>query len=112
MGPAAMWRTRITPYCILRLTWCRSLQWRPVTSPAEFGQVGSGLFNFTARSGTNELHGSAYEYFVNEDLNAGQPLTNSGHGHLVRPKNRQNDYGFTIGGPWYISKLYDGRNKT
>jgi hypothetical protein len=79
---------------------------------AEFGQVGSGLFNFTARSGTNQVHGSGYDYLVNEDLNAGQPFTNSGHGHLIRPKNRQNDWGFTIGGPWYIPKLYDGRNKT
>lgn len=79
---------------------------------AEFGQVGGGLFNFTARSGTNQLHGSAYEYLVNEDLNAGQPFTNSGNGHLIRPKNRQNDYGFTVGGPWYIPRVYDGRNKT
>jgi Carboxypeptidase regulatory-like domain len=78
----------------------------------EFGQVGGGLFNFTARSGTNQLHGSGYEYFVNEFLNAGQPFTNNGNNQLIRPKNRQNDYGFTIGGPWYIPKLYDGRNKT
>ncbi len=79
---------------------------------AEYGQVSGGLFNFTARSGTNDLHGSAYEYWVNEDLNAGQPFTDSGKGHLIRPKNRQNDYGFTVGGPVYIPKLYNGRNKT
>jgi len=37
---------------------------------AEFGQAGGGLFNITMKSGTNQFHGSGYEYFVNEDLNA------------------------------------------
>jgi hypothetical protein len=78
----------------------------------EFGAVTGGLFNFTARSGTNQFHGSAYEYFENEDLNAGQPFTTAPGGGLIRPKNRQNDYGFTVGGPVRIPKLYDGRNRT
>jgi hypothetical protein len=68
----------------------------------EFGQVGGGFFNVTMRSGTNQLHGSAYEYFVNEALNAGVPFTNDGHGDLLRPRARRNDYGFTLGGPVYI----------
>src|SRR6185312_9472378 len=38
---------------------------------AEFGQAGGGLFNVTMKSGTNQFHGSGYEYFVNEFLNAG-----------------------------------------
>lgn len=38
---------------------------------AEYGQVGGGYFNFTMKSGTNQLHGSAYDFFVNEALNAG-----------------------------------------
>ena len=78
----------------------------------EFGAVTGGLFNFTARSGTNQYHGSGYEYFENEDLNAGQPYTKASGGGLIRPKNRQNDYGFTVGGPVRIPKLYDGRNRT
>ncbi len=78
----------------------------------EFGAVIGGLYNFTARSGTNQFHGSAYEYFENEDLNAGQPFTTAPGGGLIRPKNRQNDYGFTVGGPVRIPKLYDGRNRT
>jgi hypothetical protein len=73
---------------------------------AEYGQVGGGLFNFTARSGTNQLHGSAYEYWVNEVLNAAQPFTwNDATNSNTRPKNRQNDYGFTVGGPVYIPKF-------
>ena len=78
---------------------------------AEFGQAGGGVFNVTMKSGTNSFHGTAYEYFVNEDLNAGVPFTNSGNGHLLRPRQRRNDYGFTVGGPIMLPKLYDGHNK-
>ncbi len=79
---------------------------------AEYGQVGGGFFNLTMKSGTNQFHGSAYDYFVNEALNAGQPFTNNGHGGLVNPVARRNDYGFTIGGPVAIPKVYNGRDKT
>jgi hypothetical protein len=79
---------------------------------AEFGRVGGGLFNFTSRSGSNQFHGSGYEYFTNEYLGAGQPFTNSGHGHLVRPQNRSHDFGFSVGGPVLIPKVYSGRNRT
>ena len=79
---------------------------------AEYGQVGGGYFNFTVKSGTNQFHGSAYDYFVNEVLNAGQPFTNNGSGSLVRPVQRRNDYGFTLGGPVDIPKLYNGHDKT
>src|SRR5215472_5470660 len=46
----------------------------------EFGQVGGGYFNLTMKSGSNQFHGSAYDYFVNEVLNAGTPFSNNGHG--------------------------------
>src|SRR5579883_766310 len=79
---------------------------------AEYGQVGGGMFNFTTRSGTNEYHGSAYEYFVNDKLNAGVPFTDNGHGGHVRPASHKDDFGFSIGGPVRIPKVYDGRNRT
>jgi len=79
---------------------------------AEFGQAGGGLFNITMRSGTNGYHGSAYEYFVNEDLNAAYPFSNDGSGNKLRLRARRNDYGGTMGGPIYIPKIYDGHNKT
>ena len=79
---------------------------------AEFGQVGGGLFNFTARSGTNQVHGSAYGYFANEALNAGVPFTDGGNNQHVRPKARRQDFGFSVGGPIYIPKVYNGKNKT
>jgi hypothetical protein len=78
---------------------------------AEFGQVGGGYFNVTMRSGTNTLHGGAYEYFVNEALNAGTPFTNDGKGHLLRSRQRRNDYGFTLGGPIVLPKVYNGHDK-
>jgi hypothetical protein len=79
---------------------------------AEFGQVQGGMVNFTSRSGSNQIHGTGYDYMMNEALNAGRPYTNDGNGHLVRPRMRNNNYGFTAGGPVYLPKLYDGRNRT
>jgi hypothetical protein len=73
---------------------------------AEYGQVGGGFLNYTMRSGSNEIHGSAYEYFTNEGLNAGHPWLHT------KPRVRQNNYGFTFGGPVYIPGAYNGRNKT
>ena len=78
----------------------------------EYGQVSGGLINFTAKSGSNEFHGSAIEYFRNEDFNAGQPFTSSGNGHLLRPTNRSHDFGGGVGGPVRIPHLYNGRNRT
>src|SRR6516162_3404506 len=85
---------------------------------AEYGQAGGGYFNYTMKSGTNSLHGSAYDYFVNEVLNAGKPFTDAGTtnsqkaGQHIRNVVRRNDYGFTLGGPVWIPKVYNGRDKT
>jgi len=79
---------------------------------AEFGQVSGGLFNFTSRSGTNQIHGSAYEYFVHEGFNAGIPFTNDGKGNLVRPRARRHDFGGSVGGPVILPKIYNGRDRT
>ncbi|MEI9974959.1 MAG: TonB-dependent receptor [Ignavibacteriota bacterium] len=73
---------------------------------AEYGQVLGGLYNFTTKSGTNQPHGSVYEEFTNEDLNAAQPWNH------IRNRDRQNDYGFSVGGPVWIPKVYNGKNKT
>ena len=80
---------------------------------AEYGQVGGGYINFTMKSGTNQFHGSAYDYFQNADLNAGLPFTINANGTgLVRNPLNRNDYGFTLGGPVSIPKLYNGKDKT
>jgi hypothetical protein len=82
---------------------------------AEYGQVGGGYINYTMKSGTNQFHGSGYDYFQNEFLNAGLPFTDivkDGVQQHVRNPLRRNDYGVTFGGPIKIPKLYDGKDKT
>ncbi len=85
---------------------------------AEYGQAGGGYFNFTMKSGTNQFHGSGYDYLVNEAFNAGLPFTDAGTqsplkaGQHIRNPQRRNDYGFTLGGPIRIPKLYNGQNKS
>jgi hypothetical protein len=79
---------------------------------AEFGLVAGGLFNFTSRGGTNEFHGSAYDYITNEALNAGVPFTNNGRNGHNRIQSRLHDFGFSAGGPVILPKLYNGKNKT
>ncbi|MBV8843372.1 MAG: TonB-dependent receptor [Bryobacterales bacterium] len=81
---------------------------------AEFGQAGGGVYNTTMKSGTNQYHGSAYDYMANEAFNAGTPNTQkpgSPNEH-IRNRQRRNDYGFTLGGPVRIPKLFNGRDKT
>jgi hypothetical protein len=73
---------------------------------AEYGQVLGGLFNFTTKSGTNQLRGSLYEYMTNEALDARRPFTGA------RPISRKHNYGFSLGGPVRVPGLYEGRNKT
>src|SRR6266516_4874012 len=85
---------------------------------AEFGQAGGGYFNFTMKSGTNQFHGAVYDYLVNEAFNAGLPFTAAGTqtplkaGKHIRNPQRRNDYGFTLGGPISIPKLYNGQNRS
>jgi len=79
---------------------------------AEYGQAGGGLFNITMKSGTNNFHGTFYEYFVNEALNAAMPFSFTPEGGKFRPRNRRNDLGGTFGGPVIIPKLYNGKDKT
>src|SRR5882762_8516464 len=47
---------------------------------AKYGQSGGGIFNYTSKSGTNRLHGTAFIYLENEDLNAGQPFNYTSSG--------------------------------
>ncbi|HSP66863.1 MAG TPA: TonB-dependent receptor, partial [Bryobacteraceae bacterium] len=85
---------------------------------AEYGQAGGGYFNYTMKSGTNQFHGSAYDYFVNEILNAGTPFTDAGltnsrrSGEHIRNAQRRNNYGFMFGGPIAIPKIYNGHDKS
>jgi len=79
---------------------------------AEFGQAGGGYFNYTMKSGTNQFHGSAYDYVNDDVFNAGTPFTDDGNGGHIKNALHRNDYGFTLGGPILIPKVYDGHDKT
>ena len=64
---------------------------------AEFGRAGGAVINVVTKSGTNEWHGSAFEFFRDEALNSNTPiLTARG---AKRPKSQINQFGATIGGP-------------
>ena len=76
---------------------------------AEFGRSGAAVLNATIKSGTNEFHGDVWEFFRNDKLDAADFFENE---HQV-PKGelRQNQFGFTAGGPVVIPHVFDGRNK-
>ena len=76
---------------------------------AEFGRSGAAVLNATIKSGTNELHGAAWEFFRNDKLDAADFFENAGG--IPKGELRQNQFGFTAGGPVVIPKLYNGRNK-
>ncbi len=75
------------------------------TYSAEYG-FSANQINIVSKSGTNKLHGSVFEFARNDAFDA------STHFQPVKPELRQNQFGFVLGGPVFIPKLYDGRDKT
>ena len=75
---------------------------------AAYGR-GSGLLNFHIRSGTNHLHGGAWEFLRNDALDA-QGFKFSPTAQKATEK--QHEFGYKVGGPVFIPKIYDGRDKT
>lgn len=73
---------------------------------AEYGQVQGGVFILATRSGTNQYHGDAWEYWQNNLLDAKKPFV------YTAALDRKDDFGATFSGPLVIPKLYNGRNKT
>ena len=81
------------------------------TLPAEFGRTSGGIESFTTKSGTNSYHGAAFDLLHNDKLNA-VPWNNISNGSNVNPRDHQNDYGGSLGGPVWIPKVYNGHDKT
>ena len=77
---------------------------------AEFGSSSGGVVNFTLKSGGNGYHGEAYDLLRNTSLNANSYVNNANK--LPRNLDRENDFGFNVGGPIWIPKLYKGTNRT
>lgn len=109
------------------------------TPSAEFGHTSGGIESFTTKSGTNTFHGSVFELFRNEALDAmpwninyqnaiakydnqqiatwnqanpGNPYPGSVEAITRKPRDRQNDFGGSLGGPVRIPHVYNGTDKT
>ncbi len=74
---------------------------------AENGQ-GTAIITASLRSGTNQIHGSMYEFLRNQVLDA----RNFFNSTAVRPPVKQNQFGFTLGGPLSLPKIYNGKDRT
>jgi hypothetical protein len=79
------------------------------TDSAEYGSVMGGVINVVTKPGTNSFHGSAFEYFRNQAFDA--------QAYFLPPDTpktpfKVNEFGGTVGGPVWLGKLYNGRNKT
>ena len=76
--------------------------------PAEFGRGLGGTINISIRSGTNHFHGALFEFLRNDKLDANNYF-NVGR---ARPAFQQNQFGGALGGPVYLPRLYNGKDKT
>jgi hypothetical protein len=99
---------------------------------AQYGRTSGGIESFTTKSGSNRYHGSVFELFRNEALDAFSWDTDFANAQIAqanqaagcnnttipctplnrKPRDRQNDYGGSLGGPVRIPHLYNGRDKT
>jgi len=81
--------------------------------PAEIGHGAAGFTNVVTKSGTNLIHGGAFEFLRNAALDARNFLD---HPSAINPRRippfARNEFGATIGGPVVLPHLYDGRDKT
>jgi len=73
---------------------------------AEFGASLGGIINVVTKSGTNSLHGTAFEFVRNDAFDARNTYFDKVQTF------KQNEFGFSVGGPVILPKLYNGRNKT
>ncbi len=94
-----------TPAVILSQDAIQEFKVQSENYSAEFG-FGANQVNIVSKSGTNLVHGSIFEFGRNDAFDA------STHFQAVKPELRQNQFGFVLGGPVFIPKLYDGRDKT
>jgi carboxypeptidase family protein len=77
---------------------------------AEYGGALGGIVNVATKSGTNGLHGSAWEFVRNDVFDARNPFTDATRSSPA--PFRQNEFGVAVGGPIIVPKVYNGKNKT
>ncbi len=79
---------------------------------AEFGRNSGGIVNAVTKSGTNQFHGSAFEYLRNKAVNATNFFSPVVNGRKLDDGLKRNQFGGVFGGPVLIPKLYNGRDKS
>ncbi len=79
------------------------------TYDAQYGRTGGGIITIVTKGGGNELHGNAFEYLQNDKLNANQSELNAAG--TPRSPNHINMFGFRVGGPVFIPKVFNGKNR-
>jgi hypothetical protein len=80
------------------------------TYSAELGRNPGAQFSFVTRSGTNQWHGTGYDYLRNNAFDANDWFND--YFQQAQPPLRQNDFGVTLGGPGEIPHVYSGRDRT
>ncbi len=95
--------------CSLPWMRCRSSRSRRICYSAEFGRSGSGIINLIYKSGTNQFHGSVYEFLRNSDLDANNFFSN--RSGVPLPNFKRNQFGASLGGPVEIPKIYRARTR-
>lgn len=93
------------------------------TPEAEYGRTTGGIESFVTKSGTNHYHGTAFDIFKNDALDANgwfangnkayrQSIGDPTESQFNRGNDKKNDYGGSLGGPVWIPHLYNGKDKT
>lgn len=82
---------------------------QPFATDASFGHTIGGVMNQVTKSGTNSVHGTAYEFSQIPDLYANSYFNDRTHTPI--PNTHYNQYGLTAGGPFWIPKVLNGKNK-
>ena len=93
------------------------------TFSAQYDRTTGGIDSFTTKAGTNRYHGTAYDIFRNTALDANTwfntgyrarcaPGDSACRNTYDTPPDRKNDFGLNLGGPIWVPKIYNGKNKT
>jgi outer membrane receptor protein involved in Fe transport len=78
---------------------------------AEYGRNGGGVISVVTKSGTNQWHGSGFEFLRNDAFNANSFFNKAAQPEIPRDVLKRNQYGFTLGGPITLPKLLNGKDR-
>jgi hypothetical protein len=99
-----------TTHAIISIDALQEFRIATATYSAEFGRYPGAQISITSRSGTNQYHGTVFDYLRNYAFDANDWFNTYSSPEVARPQERQNDFGGVIGGPISIPKLFSGRD--